>query len=271
MQTAVVTGAGRGIGREITRLLGERGLAVLATDVDQRLSEETALLCGDPAWSMKLDVRDPEAHVAIAAAARERGPIAVWVNNAAVLRTGPAWDHSQEDLRLMVDTNVLGVILGSTAAVEAMPDGGDILNIASEASFTPPPGMAIYASTKHAVLGFSLALRADLERIRSPLRVHVFCPGAVDTEMVWENAESEHSAAIFGSGKPLPAADVAAAAVSLVGSGKALATYPRLMLAIPHLLSVWPRLSLRLVKLATLVGEPARRRAREKHFGKPVI
>ncbi|MDQ2940148.1 MAG: SDR family oxidoreductase, partial [Actinomycetota bacterium] len=184
MQTAVVTGAGRGIGREIARVLAERDFVVLVTDVDEALAAETARQCGEGAWSLKLDVRDPEAHAAAAAAARERGPVAVWVNNAAVLRTGHAWDHPQEDIRLLIDTNVLGVIHGSRAAVEAMPEGGDIVNVASLAAFATPPGMAVYSATKHAVLGFSLALRADLERSETPVRVHVLCPGAVDTEMV---------------------------------------------------------------------------------------
>ena len=62
---------------------------------------------------MQLDVRDPEAHRAAAArAAIERGPLEVWVNNAGVLRTRKAWDHADDEVRLAVDVNLLGVIWG---------------------------------------------------------------------------------------------------------------------------------------------------------------
>src|SRR5512138_274773 len=126
------------MGREIARQLVARGYEVLATDVSAESAEETAALLGDRAWSHALDVRDPEAHRAAAAEATARGRLAVWVNNAGVLRTDKAWSHSDDEVRLMVEANLLGVVYGSRAAVEAMrSQGGHVINMASMSSFGP--------------------------------------------------------------------------------------------------------------------------------------
>jgi NAD(P)-dependent dehydrogenase (short-subunit alcohol dehydrogenase family) len=195
VETAVVTGAGRGIGREIARRLVARGYEVLATDVNLEGAEETAAELGDRAWAMALDARDPRAHRAAADAALERGPLKVWVNNAGVLRTEKAWEHANADVRLMVELNLLGVIWGSRTAVGAMrSSGGQIINMASMSSFGPVPGLAVYGATKHAVLGFSVSLQGDLEHAGIPIRVHAVCPDAVDTGMTRERAGDPDSA-----------------------------------------------------------------------------
>src|SRR5688500_1068467 len=155
MATAVVTGAGRGIGREVAIRLAGRGYDVLVTDVDEEGAQSTAAAIGDRAWAMRQDARDPDGHRRAAEAARERGPIAVWVNNAGVLRTEKVWEHSDADVRLMIEANLLGVVWGSRAAVDAMgADGGHIINLASMSAFGPVPGLAVYGATKHGVLAF---------------------------------------------------------------------------------------------------------------------
>jgi NAD(P)-dependent dehydrogenase (short-subunit alcohol dehydrogenase family) len=154
---AVVTGAGRGFGRAIALRLARRGYVVAATDVDADAAAETAEEAGG--FSMELDVRDPEAHRRVAREAAGRGPLEVWVNNAGVMHPAPAWEHSDDQIRLACDVNLLGVVWGSRAAVEAMRAGpGEnrhIINIGSLAALGPVPGLAIYAATKHAVLGFT--------------------------------------------------------------------------------------------------------------------
>ena len=189
MDTAVVTGAGRGIGRETARLLTARGYAVLVTDMNEDAARETAEMLGEHAWHMRQDVRDPDRHREVAAAAAERGPLKVWVNNAGILRTTKAWEHTDEEVRALVDANFLGVLWGSRAAVEAMRAlGGDIVNMASMSSFGPVPGLAVYGATKHAVLGFTMSLQGDLDDARIPIRTHAICPDGVDTGMVRERA-----------------------------------------------------------------------------------
>jgi NAD(P)-dependent dehydrogenase (short-subunit alcohol dehydrogenase family) len=100
------------MGREIARLLVARGYEVLVTDVTPESAEETASLLGGRAWARTLDVRDPEAHRAAAAEACARGRLAVWVNNAGILRTDKAWAHSDEEVRLMVEPTCSGSCTG---------------------------------------------------------------------------------------------------------------------------------------------------------------
>jgi NAD(P)-dependent dehydrogenase (short-subunit alcohol dehydrogenase family) len=225
---AVVTGAGRGFGRAIARRLAGRGYAVLATDVDAGGAAATAEETGGT--SLQLDVRDPEAHRAAARAAVERGPLEVWVNNAGVMRTGVPWEHSDDEIRLMCEVNMMGVVWGSLAAVEAMRGGpGEnrhIVNIASLSALGPVPGLAIYAATKHAVLGVTGSLQGDLLDRGIPITVHALCPDAADTPLLREH-DHEPAAAINWSGPRLLTADeVAEHTVALLDSKKLVRVVP---------------------------------------------
>ena len=146
MNTAVVTGAARGMGRETARRLAARGYQVLVTDLNEAGARETAELIRNRAWAMAQDVRDPESHRAVARSAAEKGPLKVWVNNAGVLKTEKVWSHSDDDVRLIVEVNLLATIWGARAALEAMradPGGAHIINMASMASFGPVPGLGV--------------------------------------------------------------------------------------------------------------------------------
>jgi NAD(P)-dependent dehydrogenase (short-subunit alcohol dehydrogenase family) len=228
VSVAVVTGAGRGFGREIAQRLAARSYTVLVTDIDAAAAEETASLVGG--LSMQLDVGDPDAHRRAAAAAIERGPLEVWVNNAGVLRTRKAWEHPDVEVRQQVEANLLGVIWGSRAAVDAMRQRGGhnmhIINLGSMSSFTPVPGLAVYAGTKHGVLGFSVSLQGDLMAAGVPIDVHVVCPDGADTDMTRERAREPESAIIWAGPRMLGADEVATAVVGLLDS-------KRLVLAIP--------------------------------------
>ncbi|MDN5750579.1 MAG: SDR family NAD(P)-dependent oxidoreductase, partial [Pseudonocardia sp.] len=182
---AVVTGAGRGFGREIARRLVARGHRVVITDLDEGAVTATAAEIG--ATAVAADARVADDHRRVAAAARALGPVRVWVNNAGVLRAGKVWEHADDDVELMIDANLLGVVHGSRAAVEVMRGStaeGHLLNIASMSAHGPVPGLAVYAATKAAVLNFSLSLQGDLDLDGVPIRVHALCPDAADTAMV---------------------------------------------------------------------------------------
>jgi NAD(P)-dependent dehydrogenase (short-subunit alcohol dehydrogenase family) len=259
MGSAVVTGAGRGIGREIARLLVARGLEVLVTDVDEPTARETADVIGGRAWPMALDVRDPDAHRAAAAAATERGALEVWVNNAGVLRTQKTWEHPDNEIRLMAEVNVLGVMWGSRAAVEAMrPRGGDIVNMASMSSFGPVPGLAVYGATKHSVLGFTESLQGDLDGAGIPILTHAVCPDAVDTGMVRERQGDEESAIIFSAPRFLTAEEVAQKAVSAIGRRKPVVPIPASRAVLVRTMALFPTLNLRLMPLFKKAGEKKR-------------
>jgi NAD(P)-dependent dehydrogenase (short-subunit alcohol dehydrogenase family) len=225
---AVVTGAGRGFGRAISERLAGRGYTVLATDVDAEAAAATADRVGG--LSMELDVRDPEAHRAAARTAGERGPLEVWVNNAGVMRAGPAWAHSDDEVRLTCDVNLLGVVWGSLAAVEAMrADGGrngHVINLGSLSALAPVPGLALYSATKHAVLGFTAALQGDLMDAGIEITLHVLCPDAADTPLLREH-DDEPAAAINWSGpRLLTAEEVADEAVALLDSKRLVRSVP---------------------------------------------
>src|SRR5439155_18221405 len=122
---AVVTGAGRGLGRAIAERLARRGHHVFATDIDGGAAAATAAAIAGS--SERQDVRDPDSHRAVARAASARGRLAVWVNNAGVLAVGDTWQQPDADVRRMVEVNLLGVIWGCHAAVPAMSEGGHII------------------------------------------------------------------------------------------------------------------------------------------------
>jgi NAD(P)-dependent dehydrogenase (short-subunit alcohol dehydrogenase family) len=257
--TAVVTGAGRGIGRETARMLVARGLDVLVTDVNEAAARETAEELGPRAWSMAQDVRDADSHRSVAAAASGRGPIQVWVNNAGVLRTQKAWEHADDEVRMMVEANLLGVLWGSRAAVEAMrPAGGDLVNIASMSAFGPVPGLAVYGATKHAVRAFTESLQGDLDDSGIPIRTHAICPDAVDTGMVRERRGDEEAAIIFSAPRMLQPEEVARKIGEAIGKRRPLVAIPASRMVITRTMAMFPRLNLRLLPLFKKAGEKKR-------------
>jgi len=254
--TAVVTGAGRGLGRAIAVRLAARGHHVFATDVDVGAAATTAALVGGS--SLRLDVRDPDAHRVTARIAGERGRLAVWVNNAGVLAVGDTWKLADADARRLVEINLLGTIWGCHAAVPAMAEGGHIINIASLSALVPTPGLAIYGATKWGVAGFSLSLAGELRAAGSPIRVSSLNPGAIAGDMTGAVAHDAASAILFGS-KLLAIDEVADAAIALLDEPRLERTIPASTGAVMHALRPFPGLGLRILERVAQLG---RRRQR---------
>ncbi|MFG1912066.1 SDR family oxidoreductase [Kribbella sp. NPDC048928] len=263
---AVVTGAGRGLGRQIAGLLIERGYTVLLTDVDAEAVERAAAELGERAVPYVLDVRDGVRTAAARDAIVERaGRLDVWINNAGVLHTGPAWEQEEDTRRLMIEVNALGTINGTVAAIEAMrPGGGHIINVVSLAGLTAVPGEAVYAASKHAAIGFSLSTLADLRiaGIRT-IDISCICPDGIWTPMLHDKLDDPASALSF-SGKLLQPEEVVAAV------GKVL-DRPRPVTAVPpwrgfqvRLGDAAPRLGLRALPFMVAQGRRAQRRLRAK-------
>ena len=246
--TAVVTGAGRGLGRCIAERLAKRGHHVIVTDIDEVAAAATARAIGGT--SLKQDVRDPDSHRAVARAAKS--PITVWVNNAGVLSVGDAWTMTDADVRRMVEINLLGVIWGCHAALAAMTEGA-ILNIGSLSSLTPAPGLAVYAGTKHAVLGYSLSLAGELERAHRPIRVATLCPDAIAGDMTKAVAH-DAAAGILFSGRQLTLDHVADEALALIDSKQLVRALPAVRAALIHLLRPFPRVGLPLMEQLAKLG-----------------
>jgi NAD(P)-dependent dehydrogenase (short-subunit alcohol dehydrogenase family) len=261
MQTAVVTGAGRGLGRLIARGLADRGFFVIATDIDQAVEDTAQEIGAARAKAMTQDVRDPDSHRQAAAEASARGPLAIWVNNAGVLRSAAAWGHTDEDVRLQIEVNTLGLIYGCRAAVDAMAArrSGHIINMASLSSMVAPPGLAVYSASKHAVLGFSIALQGDLQHAGMEIWVSAVCPDAIDTDMTRELRGERHSALLFSAGKLLEADDMAKLVLELVDRPRLVVVRPRVRGVLAQLFRPFPGAGLRVLGQLRRIGERKQR------------
>jgi NAD(P)-dependent dehydrogenase (short-subunit alcohol dehydrogenase family) len=161
---AVVTGAGSGIGRAVSRALLEAGWSVVAAG--RREERLTETLAGGDGIAVPTDVSDEHAVDALFAAARERyGRVDLLFNNAGIGVTAPVTELSVEDWRRVVDTNLTGAFLCARAAFRVMaaqdPRGGRIVNNGSISAYVPRPHSIAYTATKHAVTGLTRSLSLD--------------------------------------------------------------------------------------------------------------
>ena len=262
-RVAVVTGAGRGMGREVARRLVDRSWTVVVTDIDETAAKTTAADLGDRCHSMQHDVRDPAAHRAVASYAASLGHVTAWINNAGILRTGTLWEQEDATMSTTLDINLLGVMHGTRAALGLMRTHGkpaDIINMASMSAFGPIPGLAAYAANKAGVLSWTLTAATELDAVGSRVHLHAVCPDGVRTDMVAENADNSGSAMIF-SGKLLDAGAVADAIVGLFGTNQLILSIPRHRAFAARLTAITPRIALPLIRMTAALGERNRRKA----------
>ena len=222
--SCVVTGGARGIGRGIAELMVARGHRVVVGDLDAAAAAATAEEI-DAAAGVAMDVRDPDAHRAVAAEAAGHGPLVAWFNNAGVGDDGTLASLSDDQVRRLVEVNLLGAMWGCRAAMAAFgPGGGDVVNVASLAGLGPVPGYSAYAATKAAVVSLSASVNAESPR---GVRVHALCPDGVDTAMLaGQDPDGMGSQLTYSGGRILGVAEVAQAAVDLVGSRRVVRTMP---------------------------------------------
>lgn len=189
-RTAVVTGAGSGIGRAIAAKLGRAGAQVHVADVDgQRadtvVSEITA--AGGHAWAHVIDVTDPDAVEALADGLfQPGGGVDLLFNNAGVGHAGEVADTPLEDWRRIVEVNVMGVIHGVHSFVPRLLAQGrpaHIVNTASMAGLVAPTGIGSYAVAKYGVVALTEVLAAELFEEGSKVGASVLCPGTVHTNI----------------------------------------------------------------------------------------
>ena len=271
MSGALVTGAGRGHGREIALRLARRGHVVHVTDVDEVLAAEAAREIGDETgadvFGSALDVRDPEACRRAATLTAEWGNgLDLWVNNAGVLVTGPAWEATDEARRLMFEVNALGTMHGTFAALEQMRPGGrgHVVNIASLAGLAPVPGEAVYAATKHAVMGLSLSTLADL-RVAGERGIHIscVCPDGMWTPMLFDKLDDPGAAMSF-SGKLLQPGEVADLVERVLDKPRPVVTSPRWRGTQARAFDLTPRLAMRASPLVVRMGRLKQRSLRRR-------
>ncbi len=183
-KVVAITGGARGIGKATATALVRKGCRVAIGDLDLKLAEETAASLGGGTIALPLDVTDRGSFAAfLDAAERELGPLDVVVNNAGIMPVTPFAEESDESLKRQLDINVYGVIVGMQLAIARFaPRGrGHIVNLASQAGKGGFPGIATYSGTKHAVVGISEAVRAELRG--SGVEIACVMPTVVNTEL----------------------------------------------------------------------------------------
>lgn len=181
---AVVTGAARGIGRQISEDLIARGYRVVIGDLDLDQTTATATELGDAATAVRLDVTDGALiRSTIDRIESDLGPIALWVNNAGIMPTGAFADQKSTVLRATIDINYAAVVDATRAVLPLMLERGEgtIVNIASATGIKPLAGLAVYSGTKAAIIAFSDVLRRELRG--SGVQVSVIAPNLVTTAL----------------------------------------------------------------------------------------
>src|SRR4051794_15674198 len=185
-QVIVITGASSGIGLATALAAAEQGAKlVLAARAGQALDEICQRIKADGGQAIYVvaDVgkREQVEHVA-ETAIQKFGRIDTWINDAGVAIYGRLDEVSDEDNRRLFDTNFWGVIYGSLAALPHLKrQGGALINVGSEVSDAVVPLQGMYSASKHAVKGFTDALRIEIKHDDVPVAVTLIQPGATDT------------------------------------------------------------------------------------------
>ena len=196
MNTAIVTGAGRGLGRAIATRLAADGFAVAALDIDADTAARTAgqlTDAGATARPYPIDLRDADAvEATVERCAEELGPLRALVNNAAIFPSGPFLDTSTETYDDVIAVNQRAYWLAAQSVARRMRDGGggSIVNMGSITQHGGWDNLAAYVVTKGAAATLTRALATELGQYE--IRVNCVAPGAFPTaaEEVHEDREA---------------------------------------------------------------------------------
>ena len=259
-RVVAITGGARGIGRATAQVLVSRGAKVAIGDLDRELAERTAAELGSQTLALELDVTRRDSFEGFLDQVEERlGSLEVLINNAGIMPLSRFVDEDDLTAQRMIDINVHGVLYGMKLALPRMErrGTGHIVNIASQAGKAGFPGGATYCATKHAVVGVSEAVRAELAD--TGIEISCVMPSVVRTEL--------------GSGLPetraikkLEPEDVAEAIVAALERPKFEVWVPRESAGIYRLMQLLPRAGRdrigRMLKADKVLAEPdARERA----------
>lgn len=206
--TAVVTGAGAGIGRALALELAARGCRLAISDIDGERLAATARDCerqGADVLTGVFDVADPAAFDAHAADVVDQfGSVDLVVNNAGIAAAAAATEQPEEDVRRVLDVNLWGVINGSRAFLpHLIASGGHLVNLSSLFGLMTVPLHSAYCASKFAIRGYTEALATEMTAAGHPVRVSCVHPGGVATRiaeraLITENQDREELIELFG-------------------------------------------------------------------------
>jgi NAD(P)-dependent dehydrogenase (short-subunit alcohol dehydrogenase family) len=234
-KVVAITGGARGIGRATAVALIAQGARIAIGDIDAPLAQQTASELGSGTLGLPLDVTSRASFDAFLTDVESRlGPVDVVINNAGIMPIGRFVDESDSTARRMVDINLHGVIHGSKLALDRfLPRGrGHLVNIASVAGKGGFPGGATYCATKHAVVGLSEAVRAEVRK--TDIDVSIVMPVVVNTELGLGLRKSRGI-------KVVEPEDVANAIVEALQTGRVDVYIPRQVGVLMRLAQVLPR------------------------------
>lgn len=219
-KVVIVTGGGRGIGAAICQAFANEGAKVVVADIDEDNAREVAKNLGGKALGVALDVRNPKDAAKMASRViAEFGRIDVLMNNAGARIIKGLMQHTQDDWQQMIDINLSGPFICSQAVLPQMlkQKSGNIINVASIASFMGRPNRVAYVAAKSGVLGLTRAMAADLSG--KNIRVNSIAPGMVASPFNQSFAEADDTGPAWASenligrwGQP---EDIAGAAIFL--------------------------------------------------------
>src|SRR6201984_3679949 len=184
-KVAVVTGASKGIGACIAKAVAAEGASVVVNYASSKAGADDGVAAikkaGGTAVAVQGDVsKAAEAQAIIDAAVKSYGRLDILVNNSGVYEFLPIEAITEEHFHRIFNTNVLGVLLTTQAAVRHLGEGGSIINIGSGASRLTPPTSAVYTGTKGALDAITGVLARELGPRK--VRVNTINPGVVETE-----------------------------------------------------------------------------------------
>ena len=186
---ALVTGGGRGIGREIASTLAHAGVTVTVLGRN-RATLDDAVAAGAAHFAGVADVADQAAVSAAVAEAAARQPIDILIANAGAAESAPFAKTDAALFRRMMDVNFMGVVYAAQAVLPAMKDRpyGRIVAVASTAGLKGYAYVSAYSAAKHAVVGLVRSLALELASTR--ITVNAVCPGFTDTDLLTSSIDT---------------------------------------------------------------------------------
>ena len=196
-KVALITGAGRGIGKTIAEIFVKQGAKVVVGDINEEWANNLATALNkkkdSTAAAVSLDISDPKSvDLAVQTSLDTFNQLDILVNNAGIYRSHQFLKFPLKDFDLVYRVNVRGTFLCSQAAAKQMvkqEKGGSIICIASASGKKPDPGGTAYNSSKSAVIGLTRMMALELGEFK--IRVNCILPGATDTEMLRDVFEAE--------------------------------------------------------------------------------